>query len=33
LYFKASTEVLNYWAIETLVDIEYASRGLDPGIN
>jgi hypothetical protein len=31
-YFEASNEVLSYWAVETLGDLQSTSRGLDPGV-
>ena len=31
-YFLASTEVLSYWAVVTLEDLQSTSRGLDLGI-
>jgi hypothetical protein len=27
-----STEVLSYWAVETLGDLKSTSRGLNPGV-
>jgi hypothetical protein len=27
-----STEVLSYWVVETLRDLQSTSRGLDPGV-
>jgi hypothetical protein len=31
-YFKASSEVLSNWAVETLGDLQSTSRGLNPGV-
>jgi hypothetical protein len=30
--FQANTEVLSYWAVKTLEDLQFTSRGLDPGV-
>jgi hypothetical protein len=32
LYFQESIEVLGYWAVETLGDLQSPSRGLDPAV-
>jgi hypothetical protein len=32
MYFKANTEVLSNWAVETHGDKKFTSRGLDPEV-
>jgi hypothetical protein len=32
IFVFLSTELLNYWAIKTLGDLQSISRGLDPGV-